>query len=334
MQLELKPCLESAVKRYVDDKVELNKNFQRFPWRLRKLPEEVIKYAISDSYYLFLVWEMLKCKKNDFLLNEYDFKWINNKVTEKYTFPVLKPVSLFCRCTRNENIEVRYKLIWDDHFFLFQELLTYAEEKAKEFDCNRSSILKIKQMIILAYKKPKSLEELYNVIPFSVNWPKLRQFQITALIEVFEMPKLLEPIDKAEENWNDDDLQVVFDNNEQRSVSVIRSDTEKGIQNDTEMKCEEIVQEKELLDCAIESTISESKDDIVCVKSNIESMENVFVENMDYNDADELIIDCNMDLDIFDNELGNLKTDNTERFETETENIKIVVENENCIVET
>ncbi len=330
LQLDSNPCLESVVKRYVDDKVDLNKSYQRFPWRLRKLPEEAIRYAISDSYYLFLVWEMLKCQKNDFLLNEYDLKWINDKVIQKYKNPVLKPISLFCRCTRNEHIEFRYNLKWDDHFKLFQELLSYAEEKAKEFDCNRNSILKIKQMAILTYKKPKSLEELHNVIPYSVNWPKLRQFQVTALIEVFDTPKLLEPIDKVDENWDDDDLQVVFDNNEQRNVSVIRNDTE-GIQNEMEIDCDEIL---ELLDCGVEKdTISDVKDGNCNVELNVKGIDNDNEVKMDELDTDELLIDCNMDLEIVDDEKCNVEAENCalDAFEI-NENI-IVIDNENCNIE-
>lgn len=331
--LQLKPDLESVVRRYVDEKVVLNKSFQRFPWRMRELPLDAIKYAVADSYYLFLVWEMLKCQKQEFLLNEYDNARVNVKVVQKYKNPRLKPIRLFGICTRSEIIDFRNELKFDDHFFLFRDLLMYATDKAKERDCPRYVMLCNKYLAILAYKKPKTTDELHNLIPSSKNWPLLRQIQIITLIELFGLPPVIEPI---QNDSDEDDLQVIFDSNDSRRVSVIRNDVENGTNEGMEVDNKDLSQENELQNDRVENEMVSDilhKNDKDLMSNNVEMETSKENECKDFDDDDELIIDCNMDIDIVEDTNGNYENENivdSEEFNVNNEKSEEISEIENC----
>ncbi|KAK8962625.1 hypothetical protein KSP40_PGU016614 [Platanthera guangdongensis] len=75
LQLE-RNSLEYLLHHFCD--VEANKEYQNADWRIRPLPDEMIKYAREDTHYLLHIYDLMRCKllstsssENDLLLEVY-----------------------------------------------------------------------------------------------------------------------------------------------------------------------------------------------------------------------------------------------------------------------
>lgn len=75
LQLE-RNSLEYLLRHFCD--VEANKEYQNAEWRLRPLPDEMIKYAREDTHYLLHIYDLMRCRLlssssdgNDLLLEVY-----------------------------------------------------------------------------------------------------------------------------------------------------------------------------------------------------------------------------------------------------------------------
>jgi len=114
----------SVVKDFLQKDVD--KTWQRFPWQLRKIPNEALNYARQDSQFLFDIWQLAKKKYQNFLLTEYDLKHDINAVLKVYKFPKrVIPENKF------ESIYKDKKMVYNTHKNLYCALYDWCNTTAK-----------------------------------------------------------------------------------------------------------------------------------------------------------------------------------------------------------
>lgn len=225
LSLVMFPSLAEAVKKYLDRDIDLQKEkYQRFPWRMRELPQTAIDYALEDSHLLYLLWEMIKCTELEFLEN-YSDKFVNDRVIAKYSFPKIRHLKRFNLCMRLESVKLRNELKFQDHFFLFKDLLDFALAEARKKDFARKKILCFNELVNLSIMRPRRVEEVKLICSRTEKWNVNLINDLIGIICNFVKPVIQVTIknEYVIDSDSDEDLNVVIEGNS-REISVKSND--------------------------------------------------------------------------------------------------------------
>lgn len=218
--LEEKESLETVVKNLLG--VDMNKEYQFFPWSLRPLPGKALVYARNDSRYLLRIWTVLK---ECFYAKYYNLGWSKQICIRSYQFPKIKLrlCSDFDKIVEDIKVEFPDKLeSISNNFALFSNVYEWRKQVAKDTDRKENLVLSFKQLKSLLIKIPNTYIDLEKIINSAKIWSKAQQ---DSLLELFKGGN---KIDKS------------------MDIQSIISDIEKNPNSDWEMKT---VEGEECMDC-------------------------------------------------------------------------------------
>lgn len=148
--------------------VQVNKDFQCFPWSLRPLPEEALQYARRDSSYLLRAWNL--CKEL-YGVQGIDLSYSRSICLMPYKFPKVKQSLLNKEFEdiRKRSTE-REKIKLGENFILFSKIGDWRVNRAKLEDTKPHEILKPDEVKMLVICKPNRPEAVKALNKQSNNW--------------------------------------------------------------------------------------------------------------------------------------------------------------------
>jgi ribonuclease D len=131
--------------------VELNKKYQRADWSRRPLPPEMLEYAAMDGRYLIPLARMLEKE----LEAKSRLSWVEEEcqILSKVRFQPPNPAPLYMKVKGASPLDPRSLAV-------LKALLEFREAQARKSDLPPFKVLGNEPLLVLAVKKPLSLEEL------------------------------------------------------------------------------------------------------------------------------------------------------------------------------
>lgn len=165
-QLKL-PYLSLAylLKKYCN--IDPNKHFQLADWRIRPLPEELMKYAREDTHYLLYIKDMLRNELIDAANGQSNIlKAVYDQSTEICKHTYVKPIWIEESCMNM--YRKSQKIFNNKQMYAFKELHKWRDVTAREEDDSIGYVLPNHMLLNIAETLPREMQGILaccNPIP-------------------------------------------------------------------------------------------------------------------------------------------------------------------------
>lgn len=145
--------------------IKISKKNQTFHFRLRDLPKDVLNYCRDDSKLLLFAWERVKDQLKDFLIEKYDYLYLDRFICRPYAFPKDTAVSSqFNRIRSKLRGEQQFSFSPDKYLNIFASIVNWRKRAAQTRDLPPRKILYPLEMVRLCVEKPKTIKLLEDMI--------------------------------------------------------------------------------------------------------------------------------------------------------------------------
>ncbi|XP_015928084.2 exosome complex component 10 [Parasteatoda tepidariorum] len=148
-------------------KLDVDKKFQLADWRIRPLPEEMIKYAREDTHYLLYVYD---CLKNDLINQGNEMKNLLHSTFERSKSICLKKYQkpLFSDDKFMELYKKSRKMFNGKQLYCLKEIYSWRDRMAREYDESLLYVLPNHMLLQIAEALPREQQGILaccNPIP-------------------------------------------------------------------------------------------------------------------------------------------------------------------------
>lgn len=186
------PSFQDVVFTYLNKKI--SKKFQNFPFRLRPLPAEVVQYARLDSMLLLEVWEKMKIVHKVKLLDEYDYKYLDEYICRQYKLPTVHfPSVVFERAKKILNEHQKILWVKDKFLNVFARVWMWTRNTARLRDVPVSKVLKMNEIVRLTVVQPKNVHMLNCILSSVSDWKEICKESLIGAIELGRTTDYVEP---------------------------------------------------------------------------------------------------------------------------------------------
>lgn len=141
-----------------DEKIDIDKNWQCFNWRLRPLPEDALNYARLDSKLLLECWEKFKFVYSVFVRsNQFPYKHQRNLMLKSFKFPPKQDYNLYFNRAWEQASENFKKLFVPKDTEIFKEIHNWRYNTAKLKDVNVYNLFSDLDILKMSILKPDNI---------------------------------------------------------------------------------------------------------------------------------------------------------------------------------
>lgn len=191
-QLSIFPSFQNVVLTYLNKKI--SKKFQNYPFRLRPLPAEVVQYARLDSMLLLEVWEKMKIMHKVKLLNEYDYKYLDEYICRQYKLPTVHfPSVVFDRAKKILDKDQKLLRVKEKYLNVFSRVWMWTRNTARLRDVPIRKVLSMHDIVRLTVVQPRNVHILNCILSSVSDWKQICKESLLNAIELGRTTEYVEP---------------------------------------------------------------------------------------------------------------------------------------------